>query len=106
MIAGHELEDERVVDSLDAFVAHLRSELLPLLDVEDSLLATLDGEHAARLRRDHVRLRSAVSTFERWLSGDAVPSRIEREAAIRSFLVQLQRHRRVEEMSGIGALKR
>jgi|SRR5579875_812732 len=84
--------EQRLPGALADFASCLRESLLHRLNAEESDLSSTTDDEAALLRRDHIRLRSAVALFERWAGGQHIPHPREVEAAVRSFLVQYRRH--------------
>ena len=83
---------------LEALLGYARAEVLRQASEEEMLLFPAGASAAAaRLARDHARLRACTETLARSASGEQALSLGELAAATRDFVCQLERHLRTEE---------
>ena len=83
---------------LAALTGYAHAEVLRQAADEEALLfPDVPSQEAEGLARDHVRLRSAAELLERAAAGEQPMSPAELAAAVRGFVVQLERHLRREE---------
>ena len=83
---------------LAALAGYAQAEVLRQVSDEEALLfPAVPAQTAAGLARDHVRLRAAAELLARAAAGDQPMSPAQLAAAVRDFVVQLERHLRNED---------
>src|ERR1051326_4388201 len=83
---------------LAALAGYARAEVLRQASDEEALLFPAGpSQAAARLARDHARLRAAAETLARAASGEQALTPGQLAAATREFVAQLEHHLSVEE---------
>ena len=83
---------------LAALAGYAQAEVLRQVSDEEALLFPAVPAHTvAGLVRDHVRLRAAAELLARAAAGDQPMSPAQLAAAVRDFVVQLERHLRNED---------
>jgi uncharacterized protein (DUF2249 family) len=83
---------------LAALAGYARAEVLRQASYEEALLfPAARAREAARLARDHARLRSAAELLERAAAGEQPMSPEQAAIAARDFVTLLERHLRAEE---------
>jgi hypothetical protein len=83
---------------LAALAGYARAEVLRQVSDEEALLfPAVPAQTATGLARDHVRLRAAAELLARAASGEQPMSPAQLAAAVRDFVVQLERHLRNED---------
>lgn len=83
---------------LTALAEYARAEVLRQVSDEEALLfPAAPAREAARLARDHARLRSAADVLVRVATGEQPMSAWQVAAATRDFVSQLEHHLRAEE---------
>ena len=83
---------------LAALAGYAQAEVLRQVSDEETLLfPAVPAQAAAGLARDHVRLRSAAELLARAAAGAQPLSTAQLAAAVRDFVVQLERHLRNED---------
>jgi Hemerythrin HHE cation binding domain len=83
---------------LAALAGYVQAEVLRQVSDEEALLfPAAPAREAARLARDHARLRSAADVLARAAAGEQPMSAREVAAATRDFVSQLEHHLRAEE---------
>ena len=83
---------------LAALAGYAQAEVLRQVSDEEALLfPAVPAQTAAGLARDHVRLRAAAELLARAAAGEQPMSPAQLAAAVRNFVVQLERHLRNED---------
>ena len=83
---------------LAALAGYAQAEVLRQVSDEEALLfPAVPAQTVAGLARDHVRLRAAAELLARAAAGDQPMSVAQLAAAVRDFVVQLERHLRNED---------
>ncbi len=83
---------------LAALAGYARAEVLSQVSDEEALLfPAFPAQTVTGLARDHVRLRAAAELLARAAAGEQPMSPAQIAAAVRDFVVQLERHLRNEE---------
>lgn len=83
---------------LAALAGYAQAEVLRQVSDEEALLfPAVPAQTAAGLARDHVRLRAAAELLARAAAGEQPMSPAQLAAAVRGFVVQLERHLRNED---------
>ena len=83
---------------LAALAGYAQAEVLRQVSDEEALLfPAVPAQTVAGLARDHVRLRAAADLLARAAAGDQPMSPAQLAAAVRDFVVQLERHLRNED---------
>jgi uncharacterized protein (DUF2249 family) len=83
---------------LAALAGYAQAEVLRQASDEEALLfPAVPGQAAAGLARDHVRLRAAAELLSRAAAGEQRMAPAQLAAAVRDFVVQLERHLRNED---------
>ena len=83
---------------LAALAGYAQAEVLRQVSDEEALLfPAVPAQTVAWLARDHVRLRAAAELLARAAAGEQPMSPAQLAAAVRDFVVQLERHLRHEE---------
>ncbi len=83
---------------LAALAGYAQAEVLRQVSDEEALLfPAVPAQTVAGLARDHVRLRAAAELLTRVAAGEQPMSPAQLAAAVRDFVVQLDRHLRNEE---------
>lgn len=83
---------------LAALAGYAQAEVLRQVSDEEALLfPAVSSQTVAGLARDHVRLRAAAELLARAATGEQPMSPGHLAAAVRAFVVQLERHLRNEE---------
>lgn len=83
---------------LAALGGYAQAEVLRQVSDEEALLfPAVPAQTAAGLARDHVRLRASAELLARAAAGEQPMSPGQVAAAVRDFVVQLERHLRTEE---------
>src|SRR5512142_1801043 len=83
---------------LAALAGYAQAEVLRQASDEEALLfPAVPAQAAAGLARDHVRLRAAAELLARAAAGEQPMSPAQIAAAVRDFVVQLERHLRNED---------
>ena len=83
---------------LAALAGYAQAEVLRQVSDEETLLfPAVPSQTAAGLARDHVRLRAAAELLARAAAGEQPMSTAQLAAAVRDFVVQLERHLRNED---------
>jgi len=83
---------------LTALAGYARAEVLRQASDEEALLFPgVPAQTAARLARDHVRLRAAAELLTRAAAGEQPMAPAQLTVVVRDFVTQLERHQRNEE---------
>lgn len=83
---------------LTTLAGYARAEVLRQVSDEEALLfPAVPAPAAARLARDHVRLREAAELLARAASGEQLMSSAQLAATVRDFVTQLERHLQIED---------
>ena len=83
---------------LTALAGYAQAEVLRQMSDEEALLfAAVAAQKAARLARDHVRLRSAAELLARAATGEQPMAPAQLATVVRDFVAQFERHLRKEE---------
>jgi hypothetical protein len=83
---------------LAALAGYAQAEVLRQVSDEEALVfPAVPAQTTAGLARDHVRLRAAAELLARAAAGDQAMSPAQVSAAVRDFVVQLERHLRNED---------
>ena len=83
---------------LAALAGYAQAEVLRQVSDEEALLfPAVPAQTVAGLARDHVRLRAAAELLARAAAGEQPMSPAQLAAAVRDFVVQLERHLRNED---------
>lgn len=83
---------------LASLAGYAQAEVLRQVSDEEALLfPAVPSRTAAGLARDHVRLRAAAELLARAAAGEQPMSPAQLAAAVRDFVVQLERHLRNED---------